>query len=361
MDISKLTGADMAAIAKLAGIEVGHVQGLITMATAQKMPRAEVIFKGSVGKLDKKNKRFFTFVKEAKGSFFFVDMNFPMLKKDLLPRQKNIEKQLATAKEADKPAWQAYKTFVDALVDRVITKKKMSATYGSMKFAKNEGGKCFMYPVGKVQGADKANLHAVVNPLNLTSKTGHTICFLDPVEAASMPQDETDTTGTGTQPPTDNRGIAPDGTTPNNTNNTAPSPRVQQLQNALKQLQGKLAQWKNEQVVNKKANMVQPLLNASDTLLSHIDNFMNGPEGTPADKATVAQMQQTVQGYKIKLSQMATQVNDQKGIATVNKMNEFFTQIKADSQLLKEQYGDELASLGGDDDFVGILDQLLSA
>ncbi|MFK7798547.1 MAG: hypothetical protein AB8E82_13930 [Aureispira sp.] len=352
MDISKLTGADMAAIAKLANIEAGHVQGLITMATAQKMPRAEVIFKGSVGKLDKKNKRFFTFVKEAKGSFFFIDMNFPMLKKDLLPRQKNIQKQLATAKEADKPAWQAYKTFIDALVDRVVTKKKMSATYGSMKFAKNESGKCFMYPVGKVQGADKANLHAVVNPLNLTSKTGHTICFLNPTEMANVPQDETTP-----ETSTDNSGTDTGGTAPNN---GAPSPRVQQLQNALKQLQNKLAQWQNEQVVNKKANMVKPLLNAVNTLLSHIANFINGQEGTPQDKAAVAKMQQTVQGYKAKLAQVDAKVTDQKGVATVNKMNEFFTQIKQDSQLLKDQHGDELAGLG-DEDLVGILDQLLSA
>lgn len=350
MDISKLTGADMAAIAKLANIEAGHVQGLITMATAQKMPRAEVIFKGSVGKLDKKNKRFFTFVKEAKGSFFFIDMNFPMLKKDLLPRQKNIQKQLATAKEADKPAWQAYQTFIDALVDRVVTKKKMSATYGSMKFAKNESGKCFMYPVGKVQGADKANLHAVVNPLNLTSKTGHTICFLDPTEMANVPQDETTP-----ETATDNSGTAPGGTAPSGT----PSPRVQQLQNALKQLQGKLGQWQNEQVVNKKANMVKPLLNAVDTLLSHIVNFINGQEGTQEDKAAVAKMQQTVQNYKTKLAQVDAQVTDQKGVATVNKMNEFFALIKEDSQLLKEQYGEELAGLG-DENFAGILDQLLS-
>jgi hypothetical protein len=355
MDISKLTGADKTAIAKLSGISVANIDLLIMLATTYKIPQAEIKFKNSVGKLSKAGKRPFVFVREAKGSYFFVDMNFPMMKKDLIPKQSEIKKLLAKAKEAEKPGYEAYLCFVETLLDRV-KKKKMIATYGAMKLHKTEGKKCFMNLAGKIQGADKANLHTLINPMNLMSKPGDFLQFVDPSQVAPDTDGE-ETTTTGEETTTTGDGTS---------DTTAPgmgesSPRVQQLQNALKQLQGKLGEWQKEQDNNRKANMVKPLLNAADTLLSHITNFMNGQEGTAEDKDVVSQMGQTVQNYKAKLAQVNAKVMDQKGVATVNKMNEFFAQIKQDSQLLKDQHGEELAGLGGDDDLVGILDQLLSA
>lgn len=357
MGISNLTGADIAAIAKLAKIDTQQVEGLITMATAYKMPKAETVFKGSVAKLDKKTKRAFTFVEEAKGSYFFVDMEFPLLKKDLQPKLKEVEKLLKKAKEQEKAGLEAYKTFIDALLDRVL-KKKMVATYGNMKFSKSEDGKCYMVPVGKVQGARKASLHEVVNPLNLTSKTGHTICFLDPKEA-SKASAETEEETTGKEEETANAEANTDTAadkTEKTTNKT--SARYKKLTGAFDKIKGKLSEWKSEKDSKKKMNTVKPLLKNVEKLLEHVNEFIAKGNISDSDESGAEDLKEKLESYKSTLSQMDSNIDKKKSDVTIKNMDVLLTDIRNKANKIKSEHGEELSGIA--DDLTSVLDEILA-
>lgn len=364
MDITKFSGAQLAAIAKLAKIEPKQVNGLIEMASKQKMLKPLQAFKSSVAKLDKKAKRAFTLVEEAKGSYLFVDMAFPLLKKDLTPLIQEQQKALGKAKDQEKEGLEAYIAFLEALLDRV-KKKKMSGTYGNMKFSKNEDGKCYMYPVGLVKGLRKSSLHEVVNPLNLVSKTGHTICFLDPKEAPEATEDEetvegeTPTDATDTTDATGEEATgADDASSAADENGDGDSRKYKRLHNAFEKVKGKLAEWKAETDTKKKANRVKRILKGVEKVLEHVQEFLEKDDNSEADVAGATDMQGKLESYKATLAKLDANVDQKKGEATVKGMDELFATIKADANSIKGEHGDEINSIS--DDFASILDELLA-
>ncbi len=375
MDISTLTPADITAIAKLAKIEPKQVEGLITMATTRKMPKAETVFKASVTKLDKKTKRQFTFVEEDKGSFFFVDLLFPLLKKDLQPKVKEVEKQLANAKDKDKAGLEAYLAFLNGLLDRVL-KKKMSGTYGHMKFATSEEGKCYMNVVGKVQGARKASLHEVVNLLDLKAKSGDALCFVDPKE--TPPEDDTEETAEDTDAAQDTAGddttaqdTAGDDTTAQDTagDDTAQgadsasdasgetSRGYQKLEKAFGKITTALGAFQSETDSKKKIRQVKPLLNHVEKLSTAVGEFL-GKTPNEADTQAATTLQTKLDGYKDTLSKMNDNIGQKQSEATVKGMTDIFDQIKAEANKIKGDYGDEIAN--GESNLSSILDELLA-
>lgn len=200
MDVSKFTGKEYQAIAANLGITATFVEYLLTLATTKKLQKAETKFKQSVPSFKKKGKREFTFVREEKGSFFFVDMRMPLMKKDIPKHVAEYKKKAANAKEGEKETMEATLAFFEALEKRIKT-NKFVATYGTMRKVKDEDGNAYM-AVNKAFGVDKADLHNQINELGFAAKDGSTLKFMDPKDAPPM-EDEDETTDTTGETTTD--------------------------------------------------------------------------------------------------------------------------------------------------------------
>ncbi|MGH1339364.1 MAG: hypothetical protein ACRBFS_24810 [Aureispira sp.] len=161
---------------KAFGMSSAQVKLMLELLTKRKIAKPLLAFKASAANIAKPGKKPFVFVEEEKGSYFFYNLDFPMLKKDIRPKVKEVKKALRKAKEGDKEGLEAQEVFLEALFDRV-KKKKWSATSGKIAWSNTnaETQECFMSLEGKVEGARKSTMDVVLAQLgyDFADKNGH--------------------------------------------------------------------------------------------------------------------------------------------------------------------------------------------
>lgn len=190
-------------LAKGLGIDSGNVKLLLELLQSKKITKPELKFKAENSKLKVAGKKPFVYVEEEKGSFFFLGLDFPMMKKHIEPKLKAAEKALAKAKESEKEGLEAQKVFFEALFDRV-KKKKLVATSGkiAVKEVDAETKECFMTLEGKVEGDQKSSLGEILKTVNFAAKNGEILRLFDPTASGAS---DTATSTTGEENEVDNK------------------------------------------------------------------------------------------------------------------------------------------------------------
>lgn len=173
MELKDLLG-HVPALATAFGMTTAQVNLILEFLAKKKIAKPDVEFKASIANMAKPGKKPFLFVEEEKGSFFFYNLDFPMLKKDIEPKLKKAEKALKTAKDGEKENLEAQVAFLSLCLDR-IKKKKWLATSGKMVFTRVDSttNECFMNLTGKVEGPRKSTLHTVLSELDFKDKNGN--------------------------------------------------------------------------------------------------------------------------------------------------------------------------------------------
>lgn len=166
--------AHTATLATALGMTSAQVDLMLEFLGKKKIAKPDVAFKASIANMAKPGKKNFLFVEEEKGSFFFYNLDFPMLKKDIQPKLKKAEKSLKFAKEGDKLALEVEVAFLTACLDR-IKKKKWLATSGKIAYkeSKAETKECFMDLTGKIEGPRKSSMDSVLSKLDFKDKNGN--------------------------------------------------------------------------------------------------------------------------------------------------------------------------------------------
>ncbi|MFK7796050.1 MAG: hypothetical protein AB8E82_01255 [Aureispira sp.] len=197
MELKDLAGHSTA-LAPALGMNPAQLNLMLEFLGKKKIAKPDVEFKASIANMAKPGKKPFLFVEEEKGSFFFYNLAFPMLKKDVEPKLKKAEKTLKTAKEGEKELLEAQVTFLSLLLDR-IKKKKWLATSGKIAYKRtsSETNECFMSLEGKVEGPRKSSLHTVLADLDFKDKNGNILRVLggSEEEVVSTKGTNEDTTG----------------------------------------------------------------------------------------------------------------------------------------------------------------------
>ena len=203
-----------ATLEKAFGMTSSEVSLFLELLNKKKIAKPIMAFKASAANMAKPGKKPFVFVEEEKGSYFFYNLAFPMLKKDIQPKLKEVEKSLAKAKDEDKEALEAQQVFLEALLDR-IKKKKWLATSGKMawKSTNDTTKECFMNVEGKVEGQRKSTMDVALAQLgyDFADKNGNLLRFIGSsnqeaqVEAATTVSEESTDTTTA-EPSTDDSG-----------------------------------------------------------------------------------------------------------------------------------------------------------
>ena len=145
----------------------------------KKIAKPDVAFKASIANMAKPGKKPFLFVEEEKGSFFFYNLDFGMLKKDIGPKLRKVEKTLKSAKDDEKELLEAQVTFLSLCLDR-IKKKKWLATSGQIAYKHTDlkSNECFMSLEGKIEGPRKSDLHMILTDLDFKDKNGNILRIL---------------------------------------------------------------------------------------------------------------------------------------------------------------------------------------
>jgi hypothetical protein len=176
------------------GIDTANTKLLLELLKSKRVTKPELKFKAGAAKLKVAGKQPFVYVKEEKGAFMFLGLDFPMMKKHVEPKLKAVEKALGKAKESEKESLELQKTFYTALFDRV-KKKKLVATSGKLlvKNLNPTTKECFMSLEGKVEGEDKGSLEEIFAATDYAAKNGEILRLYNP-NTSTGSDDETETT-----------------------------------------------------------------------------------------------------------------------------------------------------------------------
>lgn len=166
---------------KAFGITSTQMGLLLELLNKRKIAQPVMAFKAGTANMAKPGKKPFVFVEEEKGSFFFYNLQFPMLKKDIQPKLKGVEKALKKAADTEKEVLEAQKVFLELLLER-IKKKKWLATSGRMAWKNTNANtqECFMSLEGKIEGPHKSSLDVALSKLDydFTDKNGNLLRIL---------------------------------------------------------------------------------------------------------------------------------------------------------------------------------------
>ena len=205
-----------ATLEKAFGMTSSEVSLFLELLNKKKIAKPIMAFKASAANMAKPGKKPFVFVEEEKGSYFFYNLAFPMLKKDIQPKLKEVEKSLAKAKDEDKEALEAQQVFLEALLDR-IKKKKWLATSGKMawKSTNDTTKECFMNVEGKVEGQRKSTMDVALAQLgyDFADKNGNLLRFIGSSNQEAQVEEEnsnptTEETATNTDSSSENTAAA---------------------------------------------------------------------------------------------------------------------------------------------------------
>lgn len=179
-------GGKIDVLAKGLGIDTANTGLLVELLQNKRITKPEQKFKSGTTKLKVAGKQPFVYVKEEKGSFMFLGLDFPMMKKHVEPKLKAVKKALEKAKEAEKESLEVQVAFFTALFDRV-KKKKLVATSGKMmlKEIDKSTNECFMSLEGKVEGDDKGVLGDIFLATDYAAKNGEILRMYNPGTSSS--------------------------------------------------------------------------------------------------------------------------------------------------------------------------------
>ena len=190
-------------LASSLGIDSANTKLLLELLSSKRVTKPELKFKAGAAKLKVAGKRPFVYVREEKGSFMFLGLDFPMMKKHVEPKLKAVEKALKKAKESEKEGLELQQAFYTALFDRV-KKKKLVATSGKLLVKKLDPTtkECFMTLEGKVEGEDKGSLEQIFAETDYAAKNGEILRMYNP-NSTEVSEDTDTTTETTEEETTD--------------------------------------------------------------------------------------------------------------------------------------------------------------
>ena len=232
MELKDLAGHS-SALAPVLGVTPAQVNLMLEFLGKKKIAKPDVEFKASVPNMAKPGKKPFLFVEEEKGSFFFYNCDFRMLKKDIEPKLKKAEKSLKSAKDGEKELLEAEVAFLSLCLDR-IKKKKWLATSGKIayKSTNSETNECFMSLEGKVEGPRKSSMHTVLAELDFKDKNGNILRVLGGLEDKVVEE----TTGEQVEEKIDNNGVE-DKNTPTREEQIR-AKKLEKMENGIGQMAG---------------------------------------------------------------------------------------------------------------------------